>query len=86
MKKIWINIICFCIGFIIGLIIKPNEEKTVYINTPVEKEIIDTLYITRDSLIYKISYLDSIKYDTVGKIYNLSDSASIELFYQLVSE
>lgn len=54
--------------------------------TPVEKEIIDTLYITRDNIITRVKYLDSIKYDTIEKIYVLNDTASVELFYKLVSE
>lgn len=54
--------------------------------TPVEKEIIDTLYITRDNIITKVKYLDSIKYDTIEKVYVLNDTASIDLFYKLVSE
>ena len=56
------------------------------IPTPVEKEIIDTLYITRDSLIYRTKYLETIKHDTIEKIYRLNDSSSIDLFLQLVSE
>ena len=54
--------------------------------TPVEKEIIDTLYITRDNIITRVKYLDSIKYDTIEKVYVLNDTASIDLFYKLVSE
>lgn len=54
--------------------------------TPVEKDVIDTLYLTRDKIITKVEYLDSIKYDTIEKIYVLNDTASVELFYKLVSE
>lgn len=54
--------------------------------TSVEKEVIDTLYITRDSLIYITQYLDSIKYDTIEKVYRLDDTSTLDLFYKLVSE
>lgn len=69
--------------YIINDFIKPKE---VTVPTPVEKEVIDTLYITRDSLIYRTKYLETIKHDTIEKIYRLNDSSSIDLFYKLVSE
>lgn len=81
-----------CIGFFLGAIIGYIDCKHEYKNkkvdppTPVEKEIIDTLYITRDNIITKVKYLDSIKYDTIEKVYVLNDTASINLFYKLVSE
>lgn len=63
-----------------------KRGKEVNPPTPVEKEVIDTLYITRDSLIYRTKYLETIKHDTIEKIYRLNDSSSIDLFLQLVSE
>lgn len=67
------------------------DAKTKYNNktnipTPVEESRIDTLYLTRDSLIYRTKYLDSIKHDTIEKVYNLNDSITLQLFLQLVSE
>lgn len=76
-------IIAFALGYFAGY---NNKDKKIDPPTPVEKEIIDTLYITRDNIITKVKYLDSIKYDTIEKVYVLNDTASIDLFYKLVSE
>lgn len=54
--------------------------------TPVEKNVIDTLYLTRDNIISRVKYLDSIKYDTIEKVYKLDDTSTLDLFYKLVSE
>ena len=81
-----------CIGLFIGAAIGYLDCKYEYnnkkpdISTPIEKEVIDTLYITRDSLIYRTKYLETIKHDTIEKVYRLNDSSSIDLFLQLVSE
>ena len=84
----------YCVGFIIGLFIGliidyiyyKQHPKEIIIPTPVEKEVIDTLYFTRDSLIYRTEYLEEIKHDTIKKIYALDDSATYILFIKLVSE
>lgn len=47
---------------------------------------VDTLYITNTEIKYKIRKIDSIKYDTIQKIYNLNDSATVKLFYELCSK
>lgn len=79
------------IGIIIGCILGYLDCKNEYKNkkfeypTPVEKERIDTLYIVRDSLINNVKYLDSIKHDTITKVYNLNDSTTVQLFFKLVS-
>lgn len=96
MKKTWFDKngwwIILSIIFVIDLcIIIPiahslQSHKEDNIPTPVEKEVIDTLYLTRDSLIYRTKYLDSIKYDTIEKVYKLNDSNTLHLFLQLVSE
>lgn len=92
MKKLDITgiIILFIpvIILVIMLIYKHNTNNCDCNNntTPVEKNVIDTLYLTRDNIITKVKYLDSIKYDTIEKIYVLNDTASVELFYKLVSE
>lgn len=84
-------LIVFLFGATVGYLTckenyKNKDKEKFDITTPVEKEIIDTLYLTRDKIITKVKYLDSIKYDTIEKIYVLNDTASIELFYKLVSE
>lgn len=100
MKKIWTNIkdysviilyMGFCLTFVIMAII--GLMKLAYSNTdkiepptPVRESRIDTLYLTRDSLIYRTQYLDSIKYDTIEKVYKLNDTATLKLFLQLVSK
>ena len=53
---------------------------------PVERIIIDTLYITRDSIIYKTKYIKQIEHDTIEKVYNLDTDGTLDLFYKLVSE
>ena len=53
---------------------------------PVERIVIDTLYITRDSIIYKTKYIKQIEHDTIEKIYNLDTDGTLDLFYKLVSE
>ena len=84
-------VIGWIIGFIIGIIIdifwyNNHSKEEINTPTPVEKNVIDTLYITRDNIITRVKYLDSIKYDTIEKVYVLNDTASIDLFYKLVSE
>lgn len=97
MKKIWKKLNdTIPLGFVLALLIifgggiylgyKSNEKESPIIPTPVEESRIDTLYITRDSLIYRTKYLDSIKHDTIEKVYNLDDSTTLQLFLQLVSE
>ena len=93
MKKIWDSpatgfIVGTLVGFLIGFGLghKTNKETTVHVPTPVEKSVIDTLYLTRDSLIYVTQYLDSIKHDTIEKVYKLDDTSTLDLFYKLVSE
>lgn len=93
MKKIWDSpatgfIVGALVGFLMGLGLshKTNKETIVHVPTPVEKSVIDTLYITRDSLIYRTKYLETIKHDTIEKIYKLDDTSTLDLFYKLVSE
>lgn len=86
-SKIIISIAGCMSGLALAYLINDfKKPKTVVIPTPVEKEVIDTLYITRDSLIYVTQYLDSIKHDTIEKVYKLDDTSTIDLFYKLVSE
>lgn len=93
MKKIWDSpatafIVGILVGFLIGVGLagKCHKEPKSDIPTPVEKNVIDTLYLTRDSLIYVTQYLDSIKHDTIEKVYKLDDTSTLDLFYKLVSE
>lgn len=84
-------VICCIIMLGLGYTWGYFDAKTKYnhkidIPTPIEKEVIDTLYLTRDSLIYVTQYLDSIKHDTIEKVYKLDDTSTLDLFYKLVSE
>lgn len=98
MKKILSNyIIGFIIGFYVGSIaIRAvlNADNTAYNNIINDNAIyeqpilpnLDTIYITRDSIINNIKYITKTQYDTIEKVYSISDTASVELFYKLVSE
>ena len=89
MKKILINILIIIgaiVYFVVPIIMYLCNDKIIYNTTPVKEIRIDTLYIVRDSIINKVEYIKTIEYDTIEKIYNLDDSSSIKLFYELVSE
>lgn len=100
MKKIWDNYkpLIISVGLSLAVIIsigiigyylgykKGKSQKEIIYTPPVEREVIDTLYITRDKIINKIQYLETVKHDTIKKVYILDDSSTIELFYKLVSE
>lgn len=100
MKKIWdkyksaIIVALFLIAIFSGFIAlgyrlgynKGQKDCKVVYTHPVEKEVIDTLYITRYKIINKIQYLETVKHDTIQKVYVLDDSSTLELFYKLVSE
>lgn len=89
-------IIGFLIGFYIGCIITrytiskndvKNDVKDV--NTEYTEPIlpkIDTIYETKDSIINRIKYIREIQHDTIKEVYNITDSASVKLFYELVSK
>lgn len=62
-----------------------QELKDKY-SSPVERIEYETLYITRDSIIERTKYIKYIQHDTIEKVYNLSDSSTLDLFYKLVSE
>lgn len=82
--------LCVLIGVVFGMmllyILMPNKVKEVYITTPVERIVYDTLYVRRDSIIYKTQYIKDIQHDTIEKIRTLNDSSTLELFYKLVAE
>lgn len=82
--------ICILIGIVFGVmllyVIIPTKVKEVYITTPVEKNVYDTLYVRHDSIIYRTKYIKEIQHDTIEKIYSLNDSSTLELFYKLVAE
>lgn len=82
--SIVIFIIIFGLGVFCGYSFK--KEKTVETIRPIEKNIIDTLTVTNTEIKYRIKYLDSVKYDTIAKIYALDDSSSIKLFIELCSK
>lgn len=100
MKKIWDNykevillgvgiisavFIWFLLGYVIGYNTCKKEHNFNY-TSPVEKSTIDTLYVTKDKQQAKVKYLEITKNDTIEKVYNLDDSATINLFYKLVSK
>lgn len=62
-----------------------QELKDKY-STPVERIVIDSIYITRDSIIERTKYIKVIQHDTIEKVYNLNADSTLNLFYKLVSE
>lgn len=99
MKKIWdkygayiiVSILIFfvsmlfALGYATGYCIAKKENKFNY-TSPVENSTIDTLCVTKDKQHAKVKYLEITKNDTIETVYNLDDSATIELFYKLVSK
>ena len=88
MKKIWtkvswVALIALTIGYftLLGIVIVTEINSP----TPVERNEIEELLITRDSLINEINELDSIKNEKIIEIYNLDNDSTIKLFYKLVS-
>lgn len=100
MKKIWDKYKEFILYYIVLFVViasiaaigyfagynKGKKQREVIYTSPVEKKVIDTLYITRQEYITKIEYLEVIKHDTIEKVYMLDDSSTVELFYKLVSK
>lgn len=76
----------FGIGFLVGRNSIVCEEQEFEYQPPVEKIVFDTLYIKRDSIVYRTKYLTKIQHDTIEKIHILSADSTLDLFYQLVSE
>jgi hypothetical protein len=62
-----------------------QELKDKY-SSPVERIVIDSFYITRDSIIERTKYIKAIQHDTIEKVYNLNADSTLDLFYKLVSE
>ena len=88
MKKIWIDIKnhpITIIGVIIYIVLFLYAINSLNYKPPVERNEIEELLITRDSLINEINELDSIKNEKVIEIYNLDNDSTIKLFYKLVS-
>lgn len=87
--KILICVLCFVIGYILGVADKETSINYDKVNK------IDTTYnmIELDSITYKITVKDSIIYhlkiqsnEAIEKSYSISDSDAVVLFKQLTSE
>lgn len=88
MKKIWIDIknhSIIIIGVIVYIVLFLYAVNSLNYKPPVERNEIEELLITRDSLINEIDKLDSIKNEKIAEIYNLDNDSTIKLFYKLVS-
>jgi hypothetical protein len=99
MKKIWIKrvakiifVLYIIFLFLLGIWnintflnnrnnnqIQSTTKPNTHINT-------DTIYLKKDTIIYKIQRIKEIQYDTIEKVYNLNDTATINLFYKLVAK
>lgn len=86
---IFICLLCFVIGYILGYSDKETKNNYNLINT------IDTTYntIELDSITYKIIIKDSVIYhlkiqsnEAIEKSYSINDSNAVVLFKQLTSE
>lgn len=62
------------------------QELEAKYSSPVERIVIDSFYITRDSIIERTKYIKVIQHDTIEKVYNLNADSTLDLFYKLVSE
>lgn len=84
-KRLYIGIAigCFVSVLLMSLLDTYNTKQE---NIPLVEHKTDTLYITKDSIIHNIEYIKIIQHDTIEKIYNLDDTTSVKLFYELVSE
>lgn len=63
-----------------------HKEQVIVIDTVYNKVVLDSIeynIIKRDSVVYNLK--QEMQYET-NKVFNMSDSATIKLFYQLVSE
>ena len=54
--------------------------------TDYQKPKLDSIGKQRDSIIYKINYIDSVTYGKINDAINASDSAAVQQFIYLVSK
>ena len=97
MKKIWIYVNKYCLIIMLGIlilniilnIIVLHKCRNLIMQPPVEEyshRTIDSLRGVNSVLELELNKLDSIRKDVKGKITNLNDTASISLFWDLLSE
>ena len=97
MKKIWIYVNKYCLIIMLGIlilniilnIIVLHNCRNLIMQPPVEEyshRTIDSLRGVNSVLELELNKLDSIRKDVKGKITNLNDTASISLFWDLLSE
>ena len=83
--KFLLIVICFIIGFVVGVMTLYKHECNTRI--PIEKNVsIDSLTTINDSIKIKVEYLDSIKNAKVIEVQTLDNDSTLKLFYKLVSE
>lgn len=86
LEQVNLNCLTLIAGFIIGYAIGSCSNKKEITASPIEKEIIEQLTVTRDSTLSAITKLDSIKDAEVIKVIELNNDSTLLLFKQLVSE
>lgn len=99
MKKIWtkrilkiifilyiIFLFLLCIWNVNIFLKNKNNNQIQPTITPNTRINTDTLYLKKDTIIYKIQRIKEIQYDTIKKVYSLNDTATINLFYKLVAK
>lgn len=92
MKTVLLNCIIGAIIYFIGIFIgcmisrvEPKTQKPIEI-VKVDSAKIDSIVIVKDSIIYKVKVVKEIQYEEIEKANNLSDSASVALFYKLLAD
>lgn len=80
MKEALVNTTYVLIGIVLGIALHKVFEK------PIPKEEVIDLENKVDSLQQVVNHLDSIKNVKIEEIKNLNDSATIALFYELISK
>lgn len=65
-----------------------EDSKIEFIKDTIDyqKPRLDSLVNVRDSIVIKVNYIDSITYEKIKETIDLSDSASVALFIELVSK
>ena len=80
LKQIFVDIVFVGIGIVIGISLINNDENHI------EKPDITETEHKIDSLNQVIETLEAIKNGRIEEIKNLNDSATLSLFYELISK
>lgn len=86
-RYIILYLVLLILGFVIGIVVTENKYKAKETNIEIDlnynQNRVDSIYLNinkTDSLINNLKLKDTIRYE---KIWSLTDSASLKLFYEL---